>query len=335
MLGKTRASRGASGAPSQWATADPVPVNPAIVAPVDIGLDDGTTFNEGNQFELTTLEPDIDLTSLPISWVFELSSGSIDHNMVVQVDADNRGARLDFPLISFGNFGTGRMLFVLGPNPPGSTPMPCAAADTLVRNSILDIEQKDFRFQVKAHLTTDGAGSGTTRTIAEVQSIMSDVTKVLSQCGIIVTAGEIVTTTVSPEYIRLDSTSAVALHGLFGFGPDDSIIDVYFVEAIDYDANQTCGQTPGITSSPGTEIIWQGGIAIGDNVCDGDPGLNAAVRTFAHELVHYLFNHDDADADADHDENEARNLMSRGQSVTKRDLTTTQCLEIRANRGGN
>ena len=54
---------------------DPVPVNPAIVAPVDVGLDNGTIFQGGNKFELTWLQPsDLDLTTIPVDWHFAVTT---------------------------------------------------------------------------------------------------------------------------------------------------------------------------------------------------------------------------------------------------------------------
>jgi len=307
----------------------PVPMNPAIVAPMNpLGLDDWSLWWGANTFGLTKVQPDINLTSFPITWNFNVTNGFLTPSARVIVSTDKRTARLEIPSPSWGNLGEGRMEFCVGGGD-------CASVSTLIKNVQPDLEPGDFRFQIKAHLCTDGAGTSTTRTATEIKAIMADVTKVLSQCGIIVSLSEVVTTTVAPTYMRLNSYSASDLHGLFGFGIDDAGIDVFFIQAIDYDANQECGQTPGITSSPRTEWFWQGGIAIGDNVCDGTTDLQEAVRTVAHELVHYLLNHDDDDADADHVENEAKNLMSRGQSTTKRDLTTSQCLEMRANRGGN
>ncbi len=308
---------------------DPIPVNPAIVAPMNpLGLDDGELFWDANTFGLTKIQPDIDLTTIPANWVFKVTSGFINPTSQVIEAADKRSAVLEIPFPSFGNRGDGRMEFRIGDHV-------YAEVYNKIKNVQPDLEPGDFRFQVKAHLCTDGAGASTSRTETEIRAIMSDVSKILSQCGIIVTLSNVVTTTVDPAYIRLDSTSASALHGLIGFGIDDSIIDVYFIEAIDYDVNQGCGYTAGITSSPGNQLAYKGGIVLADNVCDGSTDIQAAVRTFAHELVHYLYNHDDADADADHIENEEKNLMSRGQSTTKRDLTMSQCLEIRANRGGN
>ena len=310
---------------------NPVPINPAIVAPVDMGLDDGTTFEEGNKFELTTLEPNIDLFNLPVSWVFELNSGSIDANMVVAVDANKRGARLDFPLISFGNFGTGRMLFVLGIPPPGSVPVPCASIDTLVRNTVLDIEQKDFRFHVKAHLCHDGQGNASTRTPAEITTMMTDVTKVLSQCGIFVTLSTITITEIDPDYIDLDGTALFDWYFLFDTDEDEIAIDVYFIKTIDLDPNAGCGATAGLTASPeNSGIAYEAGIAFADSTCDGPLVGQEAVRTLAHEITHYLLNHNDGETDHVYD---PENLMSNVTSNTKRDLDENQCLELRDDYG--
>ncbi len=305
---------------------DPVPINPAIVAPLTpLLLDNGVLFWDANSFELTTLQPSIDLTTVPVTWTFNVTSGLLNPTAEVVVAPDQRSARLEIPFPSFGNLGEGRMEFRIH----GDV---CGDVETLIKNVQPDLEPGDFRFQVKAHLCTDGAGTSTTRTAAEVQTIMSDVTKVLSQCGIIVTTGQIAATQVNPGYLKLDSTAWFDMWFLFGTDYDDTAIDVYFIQAIDFVEEEGCGYTSGLTGTPeASGAAYEAGIAIPDGVCDGTGGGQEVVRTLAHEIVHYLLNH--TDVDADHVENEPANLMSRGVSDQKRDLAETQCLEMRDNHG--
>ncbi len=297
---------------------DPVPINPAIVAPVDVGLDDGTIFAEGNKFALTTLQPDIDLSTLPVSWFFALDNGFINPNVVLTVDADKRGARLVFPLPSFGNLGSGHILFGVG-----QAPMVCASVDTLVRNIQPDLEPGDFRFHVRAHLCHDGQGTGTTRTQAEIKAIMSDVTKVLSQCGVIVTTSAVVNTEV-PTFLVDDLGSGAERLPLFDYDEHETDIDMYFVIMID------SGTVAGTTLSPFASLQWEAGIAIADVVDENALTGQDVVRTTAHELAHYLLNHYFGEDDHTSD---PKNLMYPGTSFLKRDLDTEQCLEMRENFG--
>ncbi len=188
---------------------DPIPYNPAIVAPMTpLWIDIGTLFWNANSFELTTLQPNIDLTTLPVTWTFNVTSGLLTPAAEVVVAPDRRSARLEIPFPSGGTLGAGRMEFRIDDRV-------CADVPTLIKNVQPDLEPGDFRFQVKAHLCTDGAGTSTSRTEAEVRTIMSDVTKVLSQCGIYVTISQVTTTEVDPDYMKLDSTAMFAMWDLF------------------------------------------------------------------------------------------------------------------------
>jgi hypothetical protein len=304
---------------------DPVPINPAIVAPMTpLALDNGSPFWAANTFALTTLEPDIDLTQQPVTWNFDVNSGFLNPQAQLVVAPDRRSARLEIPFPSFGNLGSGRMEFRLNDQP-------CATIDTLIKNVQPDLEPGDFRFLVKAHLCTDGQGTSTTRTPAEVQTIMSDVTKVLSQCGIIVTTSQIVTTQVDPDYMNIESPSLTEMWFLFGTDEDETAIDVFFVNTIDFDSNNNCGLTTGLTGTPNMSGGFEAGIAIPDSACDANQSSQEIVRTLAHEITHYLMNHEDGEED--HVDTEPANLMSKGADETKRDLITDQCIEMRTNYG--
>jgi hypothetical protein len=301
---------------------DPVPDNPAVVAPMTpLPLGDGTLFWDANTFELTNVQPDVDLSALPVDWTFNVSSGSLNATAAVVPAADRRSARLQIPFPSWGNLGTGSMEFRVNNQV-------CASAETLIKNVQPDLEPGDFRFQVKAHLCTDGQGTSTTRTEPEVRAIMCDVTKVLSQCGIIVTLNGVVTTVVPTEYIDdLDSGSEKTV--LFGYEEDDSAIDVYFVKLIN------SGGAAGVTLTPSTSTFWEPGVAIADGVgTDGAVVLEGqyVVRTLSHEVTHYLLNSLLPES-SDHREDD-ENLMYWDTVDTKRDLDLAQCIEIRTNSGG-
>jgi|GEM_PF-2084548 len=285
-----------------------------------------------NYFQLTSLEPEFDLTSLPISWQVEVTEGTIDSGTQVIVDADKRGARLAFPPASLGNFGAGRMKFGIGPVNPPHSPLTGASAEVLIRNVVPDAEQKDFRFLIKAHLCHDGQGHSTSRTPTEVLTLMTDVSKVLSQCGIWVTTGQIVTTQVNPAYMDLDSTSWTEMWFLFDTDEDETAIDVFFINTIDFDPANNCGLTTGLTGTPAMSGAAEAGIAIPDTACDASQSNQELVRTIAHEITHYLLNHNPPDAD--HVPN-SHNLMDGGASATKRDLNENQCVELRMNSEGD
>jgi hypothetical protein len=297
---------------------DPRPLNPAVVAPVDALLDNGLMFTDGNLFRLTTVAPNVDLTLLPVEWEFELTEGSITSQHEVIPDNDGRGAQLRIPTATLSNFGAGKMQFKLdGCND-------CAEVRTLVRNVIPDLEPKDFRFKVKAHLCTDGAGTSTSRTASEVRTVMSDVTKVLSQCGVIVTTSQIVTEVVPLDYVQdLSSTFEKSL--LFTWYNEDEVdIDVFFVQKIDD------GDLTGVTLAPNVSgTLYEAGIAIADVSDDGLLAGQTAVRVLAHELTHYLQNYW---FDSGH-RTSPQNLMLEYASESMRDLDETQCLDMRANAG--
>ncbi|MBU0719354.1 MAG: hypothetical protein KJ749_13995 [Planctomycetes bacterium] len=303
----------------------PIPINPAIVAPMTpLLLDDGVLFWNANYFALTTFQPNVDLSTLPVTWVFDTTSGFLNPTAEVVAAPDRRSARLEIPWPSFGNLGTGRMEFHIGEGV-------YADIEALIKNVQPDLEPGDFRFQIKAHLCTDGAGTSTSRTEAEIRTIMSDVTKVLSQCGIIVTTGQVVTTQVNPAYMKLDSTAWFDMWFLFGTDEDATAIDVFFIQAIDFAQEEGCGYTSGLTGTPAASGVgYEAGIAIPDSACDGTSAGQEVVRTLAHEIVHYLFNHNDVSDDHVAD---SRNLMLAGTNETKRDLSQTQCLEVRSNYG--
>ena len=304
----------------------PIPMNPAIVAPMTpLLLDDGTLWWDANTFGLTKFRPDVDLRGLPVTWTFNVTSGFVTPQAQTVVAPDRRSARLEIPYPSWGNLGQGRMEFRVG----GKV---CADVSTLIKNVQGDLEPGDFRFLVKAHLCTDGLGTSTWRTEAEVRTIMSDVTKVLSQCGIIVTTSSVVSTIVPTGYVD-DLGSLVEKNSLFGYEADAAVIDVYFVKTID------SGDVAGVTLTPvasNSIMGWLPGVAIADGV--GPNGAIAlqgqdVVRTLAHEITHYLLNHYFPET-SDH-RNEDENLMYWDTIDTKRDLDEGQCLEIRSNRGGN
>lgn len=160
---------------------------------------------------------------------------------------------------------------------------------------------------------------------------MSDATKILSQCGVLVTTQQIVTTQVNPDYMNLDSGAMFDRYFLFDTDEDDTTIDIYFIKTIDLDPNQGCGLTSGVTASPtNSGILYEAGIAIPDSVCDGANTGQEIVRTVAHEIAHYLLNHHDGEDDHTGDD---ANLMYFGGSASKRDLDAAQCLELRANYG--
>lgn len=140
----------------------------------------------------------------------------------------------------------------------------------------------------------------------------------------------IVTTQVNLAYMRLDSTAMFAMWELFETSGDSNSIDVHYINAIDFNADQQCGQTSGLTGTPAMSgPLYTGGIAIPDNVCDAFSSGQEVVRTLAHELVHYLINH--SDGDADHVYGAPANLMSPGANQQERDLTENQSLELRTN----
>jgi len=157
---------------------------------------------------------------------------------------------------------------------------------------------------------------------------MADVTKVLSECGIIVTTSTIVTTVVPIEYVD-DLCSGCEKGWLFGYDADASQIDVYFVKLID------SGGAAGTTLNEFNSTFWQPGIAIADGVGTGGSVLlegQHVVRTLAHEIVHYLLNSFFPES-SDHREEE-ENLMYWDTVDTKRDLDQGQCLDMRSNSGG-
>jgi hypothetical protein len=302
---------------------NPVPANPAIVAPLTpLLLDDATLFWDANTFALTRLSPDINLTGLPVTWSFDVTSGFLNANAQVVVAPDRRSARLEIPFPSWGNLGEGRMQFRVGGHV-------YAEVSTVIKNVQPDLEPGDFRFQVNAHLCTDGAGTSTTRTEAEVRTIMSDVTKVLSQCGIYVTLNGVVETSVPVTYVD-DLDSGSEKKSLFGFDADPTAIDVFFVKLID------TGAIPGVTLSSVASTWWEPGVAIADAIRPPDNDLTPvvgqhAVRLVAHEITHYLLNHLFGDADH-HPEDD--NLLYDDNVDYKRDLEAAQCLELRTNSGG-
>lgn len=301
---------------------NPIPFNPAIVAPMTpLLLDNGVLFWDANSFELTTLQPNIDLTTVPVTWMFNVTSGFLTPTAMIVVAPDRRSARLEIPFPSFGNLGAGRMEFRIG----GEV---CVDVDTLIKNVQTDLEPGDFRFQVKAHLCTDGVGASTTRTAAEVRTIMSDVTKVLSQCGIIVTLSEVAVTVAPTELVSnlLESKRT----DLFGIDDHASAIDVYFVQSIEG------GTVSGTTLTPLASTFWEAGIAIPD--VSGLPGSptqlagQEAVRTVAHEISHYLLNNLNLFGSGDHRPDD-ENLMFDDTVNYKRDLDSTQCIEMRSGFG--
>ncbi len=305
---------------------DPIPYNPAIVAPMTpLWIGDGLLWWQANSFELTLLEPpDVELASLPkdITWAFVVTGGSITPQARVVMRGDLSGAILEIPFPSWGNLGSGRMEFRVA----GS---PCAAAPTLIKNVQPDLEPGDFRFQVKAHLCTDGAGTSTSRSAAEVRGIMADVTKVLSQCGIYITLSEVVIETVSLELvddlsIELGPLYTGELFDLFDYNEDEVAIDVYFVRQLDDD------ETDGATITPEQSDFREAGVAIADHTADGPLQGQEFVRVLAHELMHYLLNHQNPQADH---RTAPKNLMYETALSTSRDLDENQCLEVRSNHG--
>ena len=158
---------------------------------------------------------------------------------------------------------------------------------------------------------------------------MSSVTKILSQCGIIVTTSQIVTTVVPNGYLDLGTTVERGL--LFSlYDPDETAIDIYFVQTIEG------GTVAGDTFSPfASNILFEAGIAIADTISPTvGPGIpiggQKAVRLVAHEITHYLLNHFFGDADHRPDDD---NLMFTDTARYKRDLDEGQCLEMRSNYG--
>ncbi|MFH0983450.1 MAG: hypothetical protein V2A79_18180, partial [Planctomycetota bacterium] len=302
---------------------DPLPINPAVIAPIDTVLDDYSVFNTGNRFELTRLQPSIDLTAIPVYWHLELAPDAFISPLVgFEVSQDYRAIRVVLPFESQTNFGDAQMQFGFGV--PSPSRGPCACVPTLIRHIKPDLEPGDFRFSVKAHLCTDGAGTGTTRTEAEIRTIMSDVTKVLSQCGILVTTSAIVTTVVDRDLVDDLGTGWEKLI-LFAQEEDETAIDVYFVILVD------SGVFSGYTLAPYPSLLYEAGIAIADRTLDGELQGQELVRTLAHEVTHYLLNH--WSSDDDHRPYEGQNLMYPGTSNSKRDLDEGQCLELRANHG--
>ena len=290
---------------------DPVPVNPAIIAPMELALSDFTLFTEANTFELTVCEPYASLSNVPHEWSFNMLSGYITPLYSLELYPDGRGLRVDMPLPSSSNLGTARVDLAIGPTV-------CTCVDTLVRNIQPDLEPGDFRFHVKAHLCMDSTGAGTVRTAAQVSQNMSDATKVLSQCGIIVSILQTVTTIVPTEYLDVGATEH---DNLFDIDEDESHIDIYFVPKIQG------GSLAGVTLSPfASGLFSEAGIAIAD--IEGTELLTgqSAVRTLAHELGHYFLNN----AFGDDHVNDLRNVMYSGVHPNKRDLTEAQCLEMRS-----
>jgi len=158
---------------------------------------------------------------------------------------------------------------------------------------------------------------------------MSDVTKILSQCGIIVTLSSVVATQVNPSYLDLDSTGYTDMWFLFDSDEDETAIDIYFVTTIDFDVPNNCGLTTGLTGTPQMSgIAYGAGIAIPDSACDASQTGQEIVRTVAHEIVHYLLNHNPAEVDHLPD---LQNLMSPYASDSKRDINLDQCIEMRVN----
>jgi len=200
----------------------------------------------------------------------------------------------------------------------------CADLSTLIKNVQPDLEAGDFRFAVKAHLCTDGAGTSTTRTATEVKAIMPDVTKVLSQCGIIVTTSQVVTTVVAKRLVD-DLSSGSEKGELFDVDHDDTDIDVFFVVQID------SGNLAGVALPPFPSLAQEAGIAIADLV-GGLPGIaqdgQKATRTVAHEITHYLENYFTTQHRSDQ-----KNLMYDDALDTKRDLDEDQCLRMRTSYG--
>jgi len=86
----------------------------------------------------------------------------------------------------------------------------------------------------------------------------------------------------------------------------------------------------GLTGTPEASGIYEAGIAIPDIVCDGTSAGQEVVRTLAHEIVHYLLNHEDVSED--HVAN-SHNRMLSSNNDTKRDLNQSQCIELRTNYG--
>ena len=95
------------------------------------------------------------------------------------------------------------------------------------------------------------------------------------------------------------------------------------------------GGAAGVTLTRIASTFWQPGIAVADGVGTGGSVLlqgQDVVRTGAHEIVHYMLNHLNPESSDHRDEEE--NLMYWDTVGEKRDLDQSQCLEIRANHGG-
>ena len=152
---------------------------------------------------------------------------------------------------------------------------------------------------------------------------MSDVTKVLSQCGIIVFTSQIVTTVV-PTGLVDDLDIGLERAILFDYDEDETDIDVYFVVQIE------SGAQAGNTLAPFPSLATEAGVAIADQTVDGPLVGQEAVRTLAHEITHYLLNH--WNSDDDH-RTSFQNLMYPVTNDAKRDLDEGQCSEVRSNFG--
>ena len=297
---------------------DPIPVNPALIAPLQYMLPDFSIFSEGNQFRLTTIEPGLDLTQWPVFWDYEIVGGAINAGTQLIVDADRKGARFAIPTPSQGNFGQVKVMFLL--DPPEPVKDACACLESLARNAEPDVESKDHRYSVRLHLCRSLNALGTSRTAADVRAGLAGAAKVLSQAGIHIKIELIVITFVPDAYLYLDN--GFERNELFTYDEHEVAVDIYFVPQIQG------GDTAGWTLTPSQAgLVYEAGIAVADSTVDGPLQGQDFVRTIAHEITHYLMNN--IGANTDHRDSQ-KNLMYPAVCDECRDLDEGQCLEIRS-----
>ncbi len=291
---------------------NPLPVNPAIISPVFIPLADGTNFTDGNRFELIRPFPELRLADYPFEWTLSMTSGQIDPQHMLDQSPDLKSVNVRFPFLSAGNAGEANVSIEIA----GTE---CAPARTLVGNTII--------VPLRVHLCWVANGATTVRTAAQIRALIDDVNILLSQTGIQVSIDSVVSTQVWAELMDLDTTITLNLNMwlLFGAVHDPDAVDIYFINSID--PGPGGGATAGITGNPSMSgPIFNSGIVIADSTADGPLIGQPAVRTIAHELVHFLLNN--SPANNDH-VGEIRNLMFPVTDAEKRDLTEEQAAEMR------
>ena len=312
-----------------------LPINPAYVANA---YHEGNFENEQdvNRFRLmaTHLPPQVGWDTfkqnVDVNYGYEINQGSIEEPVALAVHDDRKGASFVFGSQPGSDeiTGSGRIFLKLNNHKYG------VGANFNTGHILTKCVKLHLcrRFVYIESMPLESTWEGPFRTEQEVRDLLSDVNKILSQVGIRLTIGNIVTTDVTYEQFNPDSTTR--LYSLFNVAEDESAIDIYFVNKING------GSDRAVTISPKKSgVLFESGCAISDKygaTTTSNTNLEEGefVRVVAHEVMHYLLNHK-ADEIDDHlnpaEAQSSLNLMNVAVNSTSRELSIAQGAEARTN----